>query len=74
MFSFFQSVFWIQLQHILDLFSPVVDSIFQKLGFIFAWCLFTGGDVIGWKRQKGSAFDLTDGHVGVGHEDVESIH
>jgi hypothetical protein len=52
----------------------MVDSVLQKLGFVFAGCLFTGGDVIGGKRQKGSALDLTDGDVGVGHEDVESIH
>ena len=72
--SFLQGVLWVLLQHILDLLGPVVDSVLQKCGLILAGCFLTGGDIVGWQRQKCSAFDLTDGDVGVGQEDVESIH
>ncbi len=48
MVSFFQGVFWVLLQHILDLFGPMVDSILQKCGLILAGCFLTGGDIVGW--------------------------
>lgn len=47
---------------------------FKDMGFIFGGGALTVGCVRGRKRQQGTAFDLANGHVGVGEEGVELVH
>jgi hypothetical protein len=52
----------------------VNDSSFKKDCFVFTGSSGTGGDVTRWQRKECSSFDLSNGNVSMGQEDMELVH